>query len=194
MPDNFFKWLVPKLDRLFEDKDVQAEVSVQLQMLHKDLNWEAGPGTKKECFFAFSPSLNRELLNYTQELCHKAPQLEDWEFLAAKPRKKWSERCIRLTDDGETKEYFFDDWKYYLTSFNDGEFFDVNLVAGEKSYDNKETLEYAADLFVEFELGELMYIELIDKVNVITPDKDDNDLTEIKYLYEQLLEESIINQ
>jgi hypothetical protein len=189
MPQNFFKWLVPNLDRLFEDKELQAEVSTQVQIIHPDLNWEVGPGINKECFFAFSPSLNKELLAYTKELCESAPQLEGWEFFAAKPKKEWKERCIQLTPNGETVEYFFDEWRYYLTSFNNGEFFDVNLIPDDKEYTDKESLEYAADLFVEFELGELMYMELIDRVNIIDPEKDNNETTEVKYLYDQLLEQ-----
>ena len=102
-------------------------------------------------------------------MCQSSPKIEGWEFLAAKPRKAWNKCCVDLTFDGEIKQYLFDDWKYGLISFNDGEFFDVNLIPGGRNYDDSEALKYAADLFVEFELGELTYMELIDKVNIIEP-------------------------
>lgn len=187
--DNFYGWLVPNLPKIFDSKSVQNTLSEKLKGLNPELRWEIGPGENAECFLAFSPNLKFELLDFTRLLVSKAPSVPGWEFLPAKPRKKWKNRKTRIKCKGEVVEFIFDEWRYFLTSFNDGEFFDVNLVpVGYDEFEEKD-LRYAGDLFVEFELGEELYIEIIDRVNIVRPAEVDCDTDEAQYLYDHLVSE-----
>jgi len=58
-----------------------------VKSLHPELRWEVGPGYKQSSFFAFSPNLKHELLELTTKLVERAPEIEGWEFLPAKPKK-----------------------------------------------------------------------------------------------------------
>ena len=188
--DEFFAWLQPRLDELFNDKDTQLKLGDLLKEFHPSIRWEIGPGLLKKKFLAFSPNLDVPALEITRMLAARAPDLADWEFFPAKPRKRWIRRRCEIKREHDVLDFNFDGWTYYLTKFNDGEFFDVNLIP--YGYDNidRSDLEYAGSLLVEFELGELIYLELIDRVNIVMPSDLAQETNEIRYLYEQLMEEA----
>jgi hypothetical protein len=78
---------------------------------------------------------------------------------------------------------------YYLSSFSDGEFFDVNLVPCDYEDKPLDDLKHAASLFVEFELGERMFMEFVDRTNIVLPADLKEFGNKIEHLHDQLLEE-----
>jgi len=106
-----------------------------------------------------------------------------------KTKKRWSKRNVKIRTQGQITEINFDNWRYYITSFNDGEFFDVNLIPDSECSLGSEDLSYAADLFVEFELGEELYIEAIDRVNLISPSELKSETDDVEHLNEHVLSE-----
>lgn len=185
----FFNWLSKNLPNIYSDKKVQKELSVRLAALNTEIRWEIGPSENTENFLAFSPNLNEELLDFTKMLVEKAPSITGWEFLPAKPRKRWKRRNIRIDCDGKLKEFNFDDCKYFLTSFNDGEFFDVNLVPNFDQKINLSDVGYVGGLFVEFELGEELYLNLVDRVNIIQESELNAETNPVVDLYEHIMSE-----
>ncbi|MCM8528163.1 MAG: hypothetical protein NE327_16695, partial [Lentisphaeraceae bacterium] len=149
------------------------------------IKWEAGPGQSKEYFLAFSPGYNVDKLSITKAMISEAPELNDWEFLPAKPRKSWTTRTVYLpTQNGEI-ELNFDKWKYSLTSFNKGEFYDVNLTPDVlPELITNEEIERAGYFLVQSEIGQLMFLEFVDRVNIVFEPK--TNLIEIDHLYDQL--------
>src|SRR5690606_27660378 len=116
------------IERLFSDADAQSELTERLNAINPKLRWEVGPSGHSESFLALSPNLSFELLEITKNLVKQAPNIPGWVFLPSKPRKNWSSRVIEIGCGSGTTRYVLDQWRYYLTKFNDGEFFDVNLV------------------------------------------------------------------
>jgi hypothetical protein len=165
--DAFYEWLIPHLGEVFDDSAVQTELSVRLEAIYPDIRWEVGPYDDEQSFFAFSPNNRVKALSLTAELAERAPAVAGWVFLSARPRKRWDSRCIIFKQsDGTQRRFEMDEWLYSLTSFKDGEFFDVNLVAVGTTATGDE-LERAAHMLVEFELGERLFLEFIDRVNII---------------------------
>src|SRR5688572_23308699 len=162
----FFDWLVPHLPKIFDDTNVQKDISRRLTRLCPGLHWEAGPWEKGESFFAVSPALDFELVPIAKSIAQFAPKVAGWEFLSAKPRKKW-DRAVRFTSsNGAQKVVNLSNWKYYLTSLNDGEFLDVNLVPGDERLPEVE-LSWLGEMLVASELGEAIFLNYVGRVNIV---------------------------
>ncbi len=186
----FFAWLRTNLDRVFFDEAVQRTLTNRLAEIDPRIRWEVGPYGAEMSFFAFSPNLNLKLLPLTEALAKGAPDVAGWIFLSSKPRKQWKSRVIETKDaEGRVDRYNIDMWAYYLTSFNEGEFFDVNLVPYGCEDKPLDDLKYAASLFVEFELGERMFIEFIDQTNIVLPSELNVCANKIENLHDQILQE-----
>lgn len=191
---SFFDWFMPDIDKIFENFDFQDAVTKRLKAINPDIRWEAGPWDGEKNFFAFSPNLNRSNFELTALLRGSAPSIPGWVFLASKPRKKWNSRVIKIrNNEGVTTEYNIDEWSYYLTSFNDGEFFDVNLIPHGDESVSIDDLEYIGSLFVEFELGEEVYMELIDRVNIVLPPYLSVPTNKLENLYPQIMDERLMD-
>ena len=186
--DAFYQWLIPHLGEVFEDSAVQTELSIRLEAIYPDIRWEVGPFDDERSFFAFSPNNRVKALSLTTELAERAPSVAGWVFLSARPRKRWQSRCITFKEsDGTQQRFEMDDWLYSLTSFNDGEFFDVNLVPLGTTA-NGDELERAAHMLVEFELGERLFLEFVDRVNIITRGELTHAGDQISNLHDHLLQ------
>lgn len=185
----FFQWLEKKLSKLTNSKELQLEVTKKLKSLHPDLHWEAGPTSQGDKFFAFSPNLNEGLLAVTNILVKNAPKITGWRFFAAKPKKNWQNRRIKFSSKGDVKKVDCNNWQYFLTSFNDDEFFDVNIVPNTQLDLTQKELNYVAGLFVEFELGEELYIQAVDSVNVLEIGSNLGDTNNVDVLHEHILEQ-----
>jgi hypothetical protein len=183
----FFEWLQPRLPSIARNKQVQRALSEKLEQLHPGLRWEIGPGIEKESFLAISPNLKPEALQVTRQIANQAPAIPNWEILPAKPRKRWKTRSLRIRGIDSAREYNFESWRYYLTSFNDDEFFDVHVVPIGYEEEEKSQLQYVADLIVEFELGEELFMDKIDKVHVAYSRNLERETDTIGDLYDHIL-------
>ena len=187
--DDFYEWLAPRLDDVFKDRVMPIEIGHRLNAISPDIRWEAGPHDDGQSFFAFSPNNRLKLLALTTELAARAPTVPGWVFLPAKPRKRWHSRCIALqAGDGTERRFEMDDWLYSLTSFKGGEFFDVNLVPQGATATGDE-LEQVAHMLVEFELGERIFLEFVDRVNIIPRSALEHAGNRIAQLHDHLLSE-----
>jgi hypothetical protein len=187
--DEFYNWLAPRLDDVFEDRALQIEIGHRLSAVSPGIQWEAGPFDNDQRFFAFSPNNRRKLLELTTELASRAPAVKGWVFLPAKPRKQWHSRRIALrSGDGTDRTFEMDDWIYSLTSFKGGEFFDVNLVP-LGTVASPDELEQVAHMLVEFELGERLFLEFVDRVNIISQTDLEHSGNRIAQLHDHLLQE-----
>ncbi len=177
MSPEFFEWLRNNVQFVPRDRKAQRELAKWLAAINPQLRWEVGSGSRAEWFLAFSPNLQEKLLDLTNALAREAPDVPGWEFLPAKPRKELQRRTIKITDGDRTREYNFEDWRYYLTSFNQGEFYDVNIIPIGYESECGSDLEHAASLIIESELGEELFITAIDRViidaSTANPDKSD---------------------
>lgn len=169
MSNSLFEWLAQNVEKLFSDASAQSELTRRLEAINPKLKWEVGPWENDENFLAFSPNLSFELLEITQDLVKQAPAIPGWVFLPSKPKKKWSSRVIEINCAGGEVGYVLDAWRYYLTKFNDGEFFDVNLIPYGHEQQAVDDLEYIGSLLVESELGEELFMDLVDRVNIVLP-------------------------
>lgn len=175
------RWLPGVLPRIFDDPEVQEELGRRLEAIDARIRWEAGPRGEADAFLAFSPNRYPELLPVTENLAAAMPHVAGWQFLVAKPRKQWSARKVRWSG----VEYLLDDWRYRLVMFKGGEFFDVDLFTFDDSLD--ESLRSRLGMFLVLsELGERLFMQAVDGVNVSTRPLAGESSIEIGSLHEQL--------
>ena len=183
----FYDWLVLIINDIAGDPDVRHLSSRKLELINPDIRWEIGPGESTEYYFAFSPNLRAELLGLTNELAADAPKISGWEFLPAKPRKKLKRRRVKLKTAGKLHDVDYEKWEYFLTQFNNGEFFDVNIIPyGHENKDQSDLL-YFSSLIVEFELGEELFIQAVDRVNIVLPNELNCETDSIASLNDHIL-------
>ena len=141
------------------------ELDSRVRTLHPQLCWELGPGEQALNMFAISPSGDRRLLDLTDAIVSMAPQIEGWEFHAAKPPKQWKDRA-REFEYGEVR-IDATDWQYGLTALNEREFFDIVWVA--PNFDALRDLDSTAvgEFVLECEVGEREKMSRFDRVEVV---------------------------
>ncbi|MES2320503.1 MAG: hypothetical protein V4631_23745 [Pseudomonadota bacterium] len=176
-------WIPSVLPKIFDDRDVQLELGQRLEEIDPRVKWEAGPFGDNDAYLAFSPNFHDELLPVTETLARMIPTIHGWHFFGAKPRKRWSVRKVLLND----VEYFFDDWRYRLVMFKEGEFFDVDFFTFDDSI-AEEAREGLGVFLASSELGEKLFMRAVDRVNVITKPQVGETSVPIGSLYEQIVD------
>lgn len=175
-------WLPGVLSNIFDDRDIQVELGRRLYEIDPRIKWESGP-YGDDAYLAFSPNFHNDLLAVTEALAKAMPAIPGWRFFGAKPKKHWSVRKVHL-DGGE---YFFDEWRYRLVMFQNGKFFDIDFFTFDASIE--ERIRAGLGVFLaSSELGEKLFMQAIDRVNVNTTPEVGETSIHIESLYEQIVD------
>lgn len=164
--------------------DVVAMMDAGAALLPDPLGWEVGP-EGDGLMLALTLAGDLDNLPVAQQLIARAPKLEGWTFHAGRPPKDWDLR-FELEDDGGEFKIDANGWKYGLVAFDGGRFFDVTIVTEEAVQLETERLELAAAMVLEGLLGEVRYLDAIDRIDVVARLEQEMPLTEIKYLRDHL--------
>ena len=163
---------------------LNSHPSSRVRKLGAKLNWEIGPYYHPEKTFVLSPTI-RANLPLTRTTIARAPRLDGWRFLHAKPRKDLT--SLRYEANGHSVNA--DEWLYRMTTYNGGEFVDIELFS--PGADDLPTGH--EQLFCELAVESLIGEELrLDRVGYLQPcllaaDTDSGGLTELQHLYDHLL-------
>lgn len=170
-----------------EDYDwLDSHFSEKVRELDENIGWEIGPYNAPKKTFVLSPII-LENLAFTKNAISLAPELEDWIFLPSKPRKAL--KNLNFTR-GHT-EVDGSNWLYRLTSFNEGEFVDIEIFIREKESPPENEISHFSELIVESLVGEELRLERIGNIktevipNAMNEEKLDH-YTPIKHLYDHL--------
>jgi hypothetical protein len=176
---NFWSWFTKNSNRLQSD----SYDKILLDKLDKTISnwglvWEVGPGLLKGNSLTISPNGDKELLDKTNGIIEKAPQLNNWEFYSAKqPKENWY--LAKIIDTGFKIDA--SDWTYVLLKYED-EKTEILLKADSLVNLDIETKRLAADLILTNLLGEKLKIEKIHFLDIIDKFDDEMGVTELKYL------------
>lgn len=139
---------------------LDALVSGRVDALTIDIGWEMGPYALPDHSFVLSPG-NRESIAICREIVDVAPDLPGWRFFAGKPAKD----LLSLTIEVEGTKVCADNWRYRLTSYNGGEFVDLEIFFEAADAPPPEIENIACELLVESLLGELMSLERVGDID-----------------------------
>jgi hypothetical protein len=98
------------------------ELSPRVSAIAEEMNWEIGPYSLPNQTFVLSPTV-RENLPKAHAAVALAPQVPGWVFLPAKPAKE----LLSLVFSARDSVVAADEWRYRMTSYNGGEFVDIEI-------------------------------------------------------------------
>ena len=134
-----------------------------------DFSWEIGPDENEHCLaFTISPNCNPALLIETKEIVGLAPDLEKWTFYYAVPPKKDWNMVFSINSSNENSiEVSAKEWEYVLFKYPDNKFEIIIKVIPEMNLTNDD-LSFAVEILLKGILGEELYMEYIDNIEVVT--------------------------
>lgn len=160
---NWFATVADELARNFQNRALLDSLDAQLRRLGP-VRWEFGDGT-----FAISPDGDASLLPLTQRIVALAPQLDGWEFLAARSAK---EAPPKFTFNINGRKHVVDPatWRYALTRV-EKQSFDIELEQVGLPPLDDEDRRSAALVVLDAVLGEekrLAFIRTVEPVIAFT--------------------------
>jgi hypothetical protein len=188
----FWKWFKTfrrEIEAAYSARDtawLDSEFTKRVRAIEPNLNWEIGPYFDPEFALIISPSI-RENIELAKKITCAAPQIAGWHFLPAKPPKQMIRLVMALPFRSDA-EVCGDEWSYRLTSYNKGEFFDIEIFTDAPSSMLQEDLTVLTHCLIEALIGEFVYLEKIGAVTVYRPtdSRSRENTTSLRYLNEHL--------
>lgn len=144
---------------------LDTNLTAQVKQIEPRLNWEMGPYHNPENTLVISPSV-RDNIELAQRVVAAAPVLAGWHFLPAKPPKELKRLAMELSGSAAA-DVCGDEWVYRLTSYNQMEFFDIEVFTNHVGLISDSDLELLTRRLIESLVGEIVYLERFAAVKVI---------------------------
>lgn len=161
-----FNLLAKAIIRKPDDSEIICILDTYVHQLG-DYDWEYGPSKKKELYFCLSPNMRVDLIEEVDDIIRKAPEIEYWEIISCKPKKK--ELISKFFIENEKGEEILIDtkgWKCIAYKFPNGTY-DLDILLN-KIEGNEETKYLAIDIHLTNLMGERKYITLIEGVTIVS--------------------------
>jgi len=182
----FFSSNASKIAAAYDSKNygwLDEKLSPLVKAISQNINWELGPYHHPDNTFVLSPGIRKNLV-VTRAVIAQAPSIPGWFFEPAKPAKE----LLSLFFEAEGFSVCGDTWKYRLTSYNGGEFVDIEVFYDPSTSPPTTHERMFCERVIEAILGEELRL---DRVGYITPTlvpdvSSVEKATDIRYLKEHL--------
>jgi len=175
----FWEWFLASRRRLETTlasgsaRDLSEILSPQVRMLSEEIGWEIGPSGEDGYFLAFTLNGDRENLALVGEILRASPRDAKWTFLPGRPRREFSKRMVFRNMGGQRLEVDLSEWRYTLTAFDGGAFFDVRIATGLPLQADDRGIQQILSTAVQMMLGEAEMLRVIDRVEyIVDPDAE----------------------
>jgi hypothetical protein len=184
----FWKWFESISDELLLNpnrEDLISQIDVHINQLGA-FDWEIGPLSKITSYFAISPNLDYDKLQYTRQIIANAPHCIGWQFFPSKPPKEWDGIWKMKNEFGKRILINSSNWEYILYQFEDRTF-DIDILIDYVDGD-LQTCYLAIDIALTGYLGEEEFMRLIKNIKILTELTDElaDKLTRLKFLKKQI--------
>jgi hypothetical protein len=160
-----------------------TNISLRIKRIADRLNWEIGPYREPDNTFVLSPTI-RENLPITRSTIAMAPKLKGWHFLHAKPPKE----LLSLEISAHNCTINADTWQYRLTSYNNGEFVDIEIFINAAPDFPTAYQDLFCELAVESLIGEECRLDRVGYLipTIVVDNTSIPNLTAIQHLKKHL--------
>ncbi|UJW81276.1 hypothetical protein [Hydrogenophaga sp. SL48] len=161
---NFFSSNAKEIKAAYDAENydwLDGKLSPLVKAIAEDMNWEFGPYHHPDNTFVLSPTV-RENLPASRAAVAQAPDIPGWFFEPAKPAKE----LLSLFFEAEGSSVCADEWRYRLTSYNSGEFVDIEIFYDSSTSPLAAHEQMFCELVVEAILGEELRL---DRVGYLKP-------------------------
>jgi hypothetical protein len=186
---SFWKWFgenLSLLETMVDASDVSRLSPLMdeaIASLTGTLGWEVGPGLNKDYQLAFTLKGNLTNLEIARTVISDAPKSAHWEFHAGRPPKVWDLTFTMLNRKEQQVEIDARNWQYTLVGYDSCSFFDIKIVAPNLPRMDELAKTQAATILLQGLLGEVAFLKLIDRIEIVTHDKELEDrLSDIENL------------
>lgn len=163
---NWFTSVANDFGSHFENTSLLDELDHRVTALGP-FTWEIGPADDSDDnVLVLSPGGQVELLAETKQIIALAPACPGWQFLAAKPRKRWDRKFFMGDAPVDASR-----WQYVLYRYPDG-IYDIVIVAPDLMQFDEQDRLMAAEIVLDGELGEEARITLIHDIEVVATSAD----------------------
>ena len=165
--DEFWRWFVAHDKAVREAYESQnahwldAELTPRVERIATGTSWEIGPYSPPDNTLVLSPETRKEL-SAVKAAVASAPRVSGWQFIACKPPKQ----LLSLTFEFANVSTNADSWVYRMTSYNQGEFADLEIFFEPSAAPPSGEEATLCELVVEALLGEELRL---DRIGAITP-------------------------
>jgi hypothetical protein len=165
--DEFWRWFMAREQNVREAYEcrntcwLDAELSARVERIAQGTRWEIGPYSSPDNAFVLSPGTRNELAAVKAAVA-RAPRVSGWHFIACKPPKD----LLSLTFELANVSTNADSWVYRMTSYNGGEFADLEIFFEPSAAPALGKEVTFCELVVEALLGEELRL---DRIGAITP-------------------------
>lgn len=135
------------------------------------LTWDIEVGETRPWSLVVSPNGDPELLEISRGIVEQAPDLADWEFHPARPRKAQPLKFEVYDENMDLQPVDATPWRYVLQPAGDGQF--SLAIATGASRLSEETLQKAADYLVKCLIGEEVLIDYVPRMRVMAAFKEE---------------------
>lgn len=150
--------------------DLSSLIGSAVASLTDLIGWEVGPGIGDEYQLAFTLNGSLANLKFAQTVISYAPVMVGWEFYAGRPPKIWNLTISMLNKNGQEIQIDARNWKYTLVGFDNCSFFDITIDAPNLTRLDGAAQIQAVTIIMQGLLGEVEFLKLIDRIEVITHD------------------------
>lgn len=169
----FWNWFITRCDQFDEwlssgaTEEIGLEMQCKFQQAFPELGWELGPGSQKRNFLAFTLNGDPTNLELVSEILKRAPTITRWEFRAGRPRRAYSGQLVFRNEFGQQITISLQDWRYVLTEFDNGQFFDIDISTKQKLRLDRRAKQQVLKTAVQLALGELQTLRYIDRIKFV---------------------------
>jgi len=170
----FWQWFVQNNERIkncIEDASAPDKEYIIESLNNHILNlgtltWDVGLDGNDEWFFMLSPNGVEELLPISERIIKEAPLFLDWKYYATKPALDWDRNFSLYDQEMDVVEIDASNW-HYILYYNDNNKLEIILEASNLQHVDEDTIETAATVFLNNEIGEKTLIELVDGYSIV---------------------------
>jgi len=171
----FWQWFVQNHERI--KKCIEDDGAPDREYIIENLNnhilnlgtltWDVGLDGNDDWFFMLSPNGVEELLPISERIIKEAPLFLDWKYYGSKPALDWDRNFNLYDQEMDVVEIDASNWSYILF-YNTKDKLEIILEATNLNHIDEETLNTAATVFLNNEVGEKAIIELIERYSIVT--------------------------
>jgi hypothetical protein len=185
----FWAWFIQNeatIRAAYKDQDTQRLedlIKEPLQNYLPGVGWEIGPYALPDHALVISPGVRERIPTVRNFVAH-APRIAGWKIFASKPPKDLTSLVFIVNHN----EVCADTWRYRLTSWNGGEFVDIEIFFEERHAPPPGQELQSCELVLEALVGEEQSLDRIGRVqhHVVSSIEHVEEATSVWHLREQL--------
>jgi len=193
--DEFWNWFVEHEQkfRIISDPQIVREMLDNQVLQFGIFSWEIGEGSAKPHTFTISPNGNPKMLRRSEAIMGEAPELDKWEFFAAKPAQDWDFQIEMFDSFMEKRKIDASEWEYVLRMTAEQKI-RVLIYAENIDFLDDDDRMVAADFALNNMIGEMDKIYFVESIEFL-PFVEQQFVEDIKLLTELKSEfEEIVNE